>query len=631
LRAEWTELRDASEAYQRQQYTLGLERQKSALEESIKAKEAQLAAGPQPAPGRAMNRPADPVLESLMQQRDALNARLAEARRKPASQKYAEQLARRLEAMQRQIAERQAKFDAGDYSSQSRPAQQNRPLPPELEIAKQQLEAINAKLAEARRGPQLTPEQKSLKALKARLAQSTALYLERLSKHDFSKRKRNEPPTLDAEALKLKADNELAKREYHTGLIHDRMANMTTSQKVFAGAKELLNLPRNIWTSFDLSAVGRQGGWLGLSHPHLAGKAFGPQIKALGSERAAVMAEQEILSRPNAPIYKQAKLYLAPHEALHLSAMEEQIMSRLAGKIPGLRASNRAYITYLNRLRADAMDVFLNYASQKGRNLTQPELEAVANYVNVATGRGDLGRFNAAGEVLSTLLFSPRLMVSRFQLLAGQPFYRGSWFTRRLIAKEYARSLAGVGVMIGLGALVGATVETDPRSSDFGKLKFGNTRVDVLMGLGQVTVFLAKFFSGKSKTPEGKLQPARSGDTLINFARNKANPVVGIGLDIRDIAVGQKPPAGHPQTAGEVARNVVLPLSFGDIYEALQDQGMSRGAALGLLSLLGFGLTTYKSQGERSEVIEAYMKRVRGVTPEQRAAIRKMLEESLKK
>ena len=55
--------------------------------------------------------------------------------------------------------------------------------------------------------------------------------------------------------------------------------------------------------------------------------------------------------------------------------------------------------------------------------------------------------------------------------------------------------------------ILGASVEYDPRSSDFGKIKIGNTRIDILSGLGQATVLLSRLITGHTKTPSGKIQP----------------------------------------------------------------------------------------------------------------------------
>jgi hypothetical protein len=383
-------------------------------------------------------------------------------------------------------------------------------------------------------------------------------------------------------------------------------------QRIMAAAKETLNLPRAIMSSMDVSAVLRQGGFIGLGNPKRALESIGPMFRALASEESYQAQAQAILARPNAPLYKEAKLYIAETGDVPLSAKEESIMSALADKIPGVKASNRAYVTFLNKLRADSFDAMAATLTPDGAP-TKPEMEAIANFINVATGRGNMGSHAAAAETLATVFFSPRLMLSRFQILAGQPMYRGTARTRKLIAREYAKFLIGVGVVLGLGALAGATVEKDPRSSDFGKLRFGNTRLDPLGGLAQVSVLLSRLGTGETKKMDGSLVPIRgenvpygsgnSADLIARFLRTKLSPVVGAGVDL----LSGKSVVGEPVKAiegkksfpfvGGTIPSLLMPLGFRDIYDVMQEQGATKGTALTLLSLFGMGLQQYDPSG----------------------------------
>jgi hypothetical protein len=285
-------------------------------------------------------------------------------------------------------------------------------------------------------------------------------------------------------------------------------------------------------------------------------------------------------------------------------------MSNLAEKIPGVRASNRAYVMFLNKLRADSFDAMVATLSKNGGAPTAAEAEAIANFINVATGRGNMGSHAGAAETLATVFFSPRLMLSRFQVLAGQPMYRGTARTRRLIAQEYAKFLVGIGVVLGLGALAGASVEKDPRSSDFGKLRFGNTRLDPLSGLSQVTVLLSRLGSGETKNSSGKITPIRGedvpygsptgADVIARFLRTKLSPVIGASVDMLSgkNVVGQPVSAferkeGFPFVGGTIP-SLLVPLGFRDIYDVMQEQGVAKGTAMTLLSLFGMGLQQYE-------------------------------------
>src|SRR5690606_34947056 len=99
-------------------------------------------------------------------------------------------------------------------------------------------------------------------------------------------------------------------------------------------------------------------------------------------------------------------------------------MAVLAGG-GSVRGSARAYSTVLNSLRADTFDA-PSAPLARGKEPTQAERGALANYVNAATGRGSLGKFQQSATLLNTVFFAPRWVVSRFQMLAAQPLWYGT-------------------------------------------------------------------------------------------------------------------------------------------------------------------------------------------------------------
>src|SRR5690606_9183358 len=124
------------------------------------------------------------------------------------------------------------------------------------------------------------------------------------------------------------------------------------------------------------------------------------------------------------------------------------------------------------------------------------EMKAIANFVNVATGRGNLGLKEGALVGLNTVFFAPRYVLSRFQLMYGQPFKGGTQVTKQMVAKEYARFLTGIAVVYSLAIASGAKVGVDPHSSDFGKIIIGNTRLDPMVGLSQTATFTTRVLTG---------------------------------------------------------------------------------------------------------------------------------------
>jgi len=452
---------------------------------------------------------------------------------------------------------------------------------------------------QAKNQPKVLPAQKKIDQYTKAVETRTKKLEEKIKAGDYT-RKTPQERQLDAKAKKALYDYETAKKKWNEGLLNAQLAKRPAYQKVFGKTVEGINLARAVMTSFDLSAVLRQGGFISLAHPIRAAKSFPAMLKAFGSKRGEFEANKEIEGRPNYPLYKQSKLALTSENG-SLSQMEEAYMSRWAKHIPLVAASERAYTTFLNKLRADSFDAMARGFSVNGKP-TAEEARAISNFINVATGRADLGRFQAAGPALNTVFFSPKYVASRFQLLGGQPLYKGTWGTRKAIAGEYARYLAAVGTIYALSQAAGATVEKDPRSADYGKIKIGNTRIDPLSGLAQVTTFLSRIGTGQTKDSHGKVVQLRdsgshkvkfggreTGDVVASFLRTKLAPAPGA---IANLITG-KNAIGQPITPAQTAKQLVVPLTFGDIAGAMQEQGVPRGTAIGLLSILGAGVQTY--------------------------------------
>jgi len=112
------------------------------------------------------------------------------------------------------------------------------------------------------------------------------------------------------------------------------------------------------------------------------------------------------------------------------------------------------------------------------------------------------------------------------------------------VRKEYLKSLfaiASVGTVIGsLGKLAGGEVSRELTSSDAGKVKIGNTRLDPFGGFQQYVVAASRLISGQqtSSTSGNTYElgskyglPTRL-DVLKNFGANKLAPVPKFAYDL---------------------------------------------------------------------------------------------------
>lgn len=576
-----------------------LQRKLEAMQTEITERESRIASGDVGIPERRSNRPLTESESAARTRLDDLNRQIREIRNPKQTESEARQevetdLQERIDEVVRQINE-------GDIAPRPRAGSPAAASTTALREELRELNAVKQQLRNAAK-PRPTPEERRISQYKTRVAARIAERLDRIARGDYSPTPKRPPLDIskDPVAMRLKAEEKRIIDEYEAGLERDRVKRMTGWQRTGRNIVEASNIYRNYKTAFDFSAVLLQGGVLGAANPMVAARAFKPMFEAFSNPERARIIEQEILNRPNARngIYDKAGLYIAPLEGRN-ALLEESTMSQWANKIPGLRGSNAAYTTFLNKLRSESFDLMLeDFVSREGRAPTEIEMKAIANFINVATGRGNFGRFETAAAPLAHLIFSPRNTLSRFQLIAMQPLWGGSMATRKLIAGKMARSLATIGVVYALSKLAGAQVETDTNSSDFGKIKIGNTRIGLSAGLAAQLVFLSRLITGKTKTLSGVTHPTKLGETISNYARNKAAPIPGYAMDAYELAHDQKPPPGHAQSAGEMAVEAGLPMSattlFSDIRRVMIEQGVPTALVSELLNLLGAQVQNYE-------------------------------------
>lgn len=382
-------------------------------------------------------------------------------------------------------------------------------------------------------------------------------------------------------------------------------------QNVWTARFDKLNVARAIMTSFDLSAVFRQGGFFVFSNPRLAAKSLVPMLKATVSRQNEAAINKEIANRDNSMWYRKTKLAITDPGG-GITQKEEAYQTTWAEKIPIagpiIKASERGYTTFLNKLRADAFDTFAATLTKDG-DVTLEQAQAITNFVNVSTGRGSLGKGEGLAVPLNALFFSPRLMASRFQALAGAVApgrtFKAPAEVRNIIRAQYAKYLIGIGLMYFMASIAFEDddefdIEFDPTSSDFGKLRFGNTRVDPLSGMSQTIVLLTRVASGSFKSAStGNIRKLRgtevkfgmnTGREVVNdFLRNKFSPLMGA---FSDIVLEGKTFDNKPITLQNVLGGF-LPMTFEEVAESIQDQGLSRGSAISLMAIMGMGVQTW--------------------------------------
>ena len=231
--------------------------------------------------------------------------------------------------------------------------------------------------------------------------------------------------------------------------------------KIKTGMLEGANVPRALMASYDLSFGLRQGIFLAGRYPKEFARSFIAQFKLFGSEKAFKTLKKEIADRPTYELMVggRHKLALTEMDAA-LSLREEAFMGAAwAEKIPvvgkGVRASARAYTGFANKLRADVFDHLIKSAEKTGRNpWKDPALvDSIIDFVNAGSGRGSLKLLEKAAVNLNTVLFSPRLIASRLNLLHPRFYYKLDPFVRKQALQSLIAFTSRTATVLGLAKL----------------------------------------------------------------------------------------------------------------------------------------------------------------------------------
>jgi hypothetical protein len=443
---------------------------------------------------------------------------------------------------------------------------------------------------------------------------------QKIANKDYTKKIRKETP-LTEEMIRLKAKEDRAKFTFEVAMEKARLEARPSYQKWADMVLELGSVPKSITASMDLSAVLRQGAILSARHPIVAlTKAFPEMFKHMNKEIADKW-HNDLVNSDEYIIAQRSGLFINEPNA-KLAAREEQFASRLADFIPGTAASNRAYSAYLNVMRMEAFNKFRNSLLQngyKGAEL-QKELTNYATFVNNATGRGKLPKFGKidlemAAPALNSFLFSPRFLASRVRMMSNiaTGFPTSSPRARIEAYKAVGSYALAATATLKLLEMNGATVGLDPRSSDFGKAKIGDTTYDLWAGLQQPTVLMSKLLSGKyvSKGVEKEIGEGRNmtyKDLVEKFIRSKASPVAGA---IYDAGVGRFPDY-TPFDVAKLPERMLTPMLFQDLREMYGKENIGlggvkwspEGAALAASNVVPMMLGVGVQYMEPSEIIE---------------------------
>lgn len=337
-------------------------------------------------------------------------------------------------------------------------------------------------------------------------------------------------------------------------------------------------LTRSLVTIGDLSIGLRNGFKLMATHPTIWAKDFSKgfvhMFKAFGDKNAFREVQAYVRSSPFYNDMVKANLLPKAEEAFPVS---------IPGKIPVLgrvaRATEVGYEAISQYMRVDTYHKVISDAEKAGVDITSKNFKtSLGKFVGMLTNRGSIGPLERSGNAINNVLFSPRALAASLHLVTDWARKDYDPYIRKQATKslfQVAGTIAGIWSVA--NALQPGSVELDPRSSNFGKIKVGDTSFDVTGGMGSLAVLAGRLFTQQSKsTTTGKVSQLNSGtfggqtmlDVVTNFLENKSAPALGIIINqLRGTnAVGEK------NTLGSQVSQAVTPLGIQTLEGALANK-----------------------------------------------------------
>lgn len=375
---------------------------------------------------------------------------------------------------------------------------------------------------------------------------------------------------------------------------------------------KLAGITKAIRASLDNSALFRQGWKTLFTNPVIwernAKQSFANLYKT-GIQNKDVVRETmaEIISRPNAINGTYKKMGLA------LGNIEEAYPTALPGKVPILgrayKASEQAYESFLYKTRADVADKMMTVAEKSGVNIKDKvQLSSIGKLVNALTGRGEIGHGRASSPLINNFFFSIRFVKSNMDVLTGHNFQKDvTPFVRKQAAKNLVKVVMGTAAILAIADhLKPGSVEWNPTSKDFGKIKLGHTRFDVSGGASGLVTLAAQIGKNEEKsTSTGITTKFNSGfgsktgvDALNNFFENKTSPFAGV---VKDLIMRQDFNGNKPTAKGE-ATNLFVPMPITTSVDAHNDPHSANRLLVAIADGLGISTSTYGGSQKKFEM-----------------------------
>lgn len=389
------------------------------------------------------------------------------------------------------------------------------------------------------------------------------------------------------------------KHEATDSSIMDALKNPAQIAMDAAGTAKAMN------ATLDNSAIFRQGWKAMMTNPVLWAKnaiqSFGTIIKTFGGKDVAADSKARIMSGPYYDKAVKAKLAVA--------TIEEDFPTSLPEKIPLFgrlyKASENAFTVFVHNLRMDIFSKYIEQFEKAGIDTSNKEtLTSLGKLVNSLTGRGDLGAFEPAGGVINNVFFSGRALKGQIDVYTSHIFDPTVTFEVKKAAVTNLLKIVGLqaSILVLAEQLQPGSVEKDPTSADFGKIKIGNTRFDVSGGASSLLTLVARLSTGESKSSTtGKVRKIDPVEAISSFFENKLAPAYTAGLALNRGEDREGRPVNLTSVEGvlNLLDNLLTPIGIKNLRESEDVYDRANLMAIAIADFFGIGTSTYSGLKKR--------------------------------
>jgi len=371
--------------------------------------------------------------------------------------------------------------------------------------------------------------------------------------------------------------------------------------------KMIAGIAKSAKSTFDNSGLLRQnlkGFW---TNPALwfrnAKQSFIDIKNVLSGEDVMAEINADIVSRPNYEKYLKDKLAIGVTEEEFPYSEYLENLPLAVGKLH--LAAETAFTGLAYRNRADFYDYFSKIAEEQGKESTGL---GIGRMVNSLTGRGELGKWEGAADAINVMFFSMRFLKSNIDFLTAHAFdSKVNPWTKKQAAKNLLKTVVGTAAVLAMAsAILPGSVEEDPTSADYGRIKVGNTRFDITGGMGAIVTLSSRLIpilwgKGKMKSSTTGIVTKLNAETFsattglevfYNFFENKLSPAAGF---IRDLGRGKNFQGDKP-TAISALTDLFVPIIIQEWSELKNDPNSADILLALICEGMGIGINTYSAE-----------------------------------